>query len=177
VILASPGSDGDATADRLQPDVPQTTEACHAATTSSVVASVASDERECWSTLTPYSNGIPATASVTTITWYARLTASNTRFGIATLSDNDADALVRQAEVAGQDLRRLLHATLGDDASPTTMNAIFNAIRGTALSHQITDTLSGHNPTPHITTIDPTELAVLLAGLAATARLDSGTNG
>jgi AcrR family transcriptional regulator len=88
-----------------------------------------------------------------------------------------ADALVRQADVAGEDLRRLLHGTLGDDASPATMNAIFNAIRGTALSCQITDTLSGRNPEPHVTTIDPTELSVLLAGLAATARLDSGTNG
>jgi len=86
-----------------------------------------------------------------------------------------ADALVRQAEEAGRDLRRLLRATLGDDASSATMNAIFNAIRGTALSYQITDTLSGHNPVPHTTTIDPTELAVLLAGLAATASLDSGT--
>jgi AcrR family transcriptional regulator len=87
-----------------------------------------------------------------------------------------ADGLVRQAEVAGHDLRRLLHATLGDDASPAAMNAIFNAIRGTALSYQITDTLSGHNREPHTTTIKPTELAVLLAGLAATARLDSGTD-
>ena len=87
-----------------------------------------------------------------------------------------ADALARQADVAGRDLRRLLHGTLGDDASPATMNAIFNAIRGTSLSYQITDTLSGHNPTPHITTIDPAELAVLLASLAAAARLDSGTD-
>jgi hypothetical protein len=36
--------------------------------------------------------------------------------------------------------------------------------------------LSGHNPAPHIATIDPAELAVLLPGLAATAHLDSGTN-
>ena len=86
-----------------------------------------------------------------------------------------ADALVRQAEVAGEDLRRLLHGALGDDARPSTMNAIFNAVRGTALSYQITDTLAGHDPTPHVTTIDPSELAVLLAGLAATARLDPGT--
>jgi AcrR family transcriptional regulator len=83
-----------------------------------------------------------------------------------------ADALVRQAEVAGHDLRRLLRAALGDKASLTTMNAIFNAIRGTALSYQITDTLSGSHPEPHTTTIHPAELAVLLAGLAATARLD-----
>jgi hypothetical protein len=85
-----------------------------------------------------------------------------------------ADTLVRQAETAGRDVRRLLRGALGDDASPATMNAIFNALRGTALSYQITDTLFGHNPVPHTTTIDPTELAVLLAGLAATARLDSG---
>jgi AcrR family transcriptional regulator len=91
-------------------------------------------------------------------------------------SNDVADALVRQAEVAGQDLRRLLHAALGSGASSATMNAIFNAIRGTALSYQITDTLAGHNPDPHITTIDPAELAVLLAGLAATARLDAGSS-
>ena len=55
------------------------------------------------------------------------------------------------------------------------MNAVFNAIRGTALSYQITDTLPGHNPAPHTTTANPKELAVLLAGLAAAARLDPGT--
>jgi AcrR family transcriptional regulator len=87
-----------------------------------------------------------------------------------------ADALVRLAEVAGEDLRRLLHGALGDDVGPSTMNAIFNVIRGTALSYQITDTLSGHNPAPHTTTIDPDELTVLLVGLAATARLDPGAD-
>jgi hypothetical protein len=90
-------------------------------------------------------------------------------------SGDVADALVRQAKVAGRGVRRLLRRALGDVASATTMNAIFDTIRGTALSYQITDTLFGHDPLPHTTTIDPAELAVLLAGLAATARLDSGT--
>jgi AcrR family transcriptional regulator len=91
-------------------------------------------------------------------------------------SSDVADALARQAEEAGHDLRRLLHTTLGEGANLHTMNAVFNAIRGTALSYQITDTLSGHDPALHITTIDLPELTVLLAGLAATARLDPGTD-
>jgi AcrR family transcriptional regulator len=86
-----------------------------------------------------------------------------------------ADALVRQAEVAGEDLRRLLRGALGSGVRPATMNAIFNAIRGTAVSYQITDTLSGHSPELNSTTIDPDELAVVLAGLAAMARLDPGS--
>jgi AcrR family transcriptional regulator len=85
-----------------------------------------------------------------------------------------ADALVRQAEVAGEDLRRLLRGALGSGASSTAMHATFNAIGGTALSYQITDTLSGRDPALHVTTIDPAELTVLLAGLAAMARLDPG---
>jgi AcrR family transcriptional regulator len=86
-----------------------------------------------------------------------------------------ADSLVRQAEVTGRDVHRLLHDALGEGARAATMNAVFNAIRGAALSYQITDTLSGHNPAPHTTTADPEELAILLAGLAAAARLDPGT--
>jgi AcrR family transcriptional regulator len=88
-----------------------------------------------------------------------------------------AEALDRLAENAGQDVRRLLHDALGDDAGPATTHAIFNAIRGMALSYQITDTLSWHTQASESgsATIDPDELAIFLAGLAAAARLDPGT--
>jgi AcrR family transcriptional regulator len=93
--------------------------------------------------------------------------------------DTSADveeALTRLAEVAGHEMRRLLHDTLGAEASLTTMNAVFHAIRGTALSYQINDALSGHGPTPDTTTLNGDELAVLLAGLARVALLDPGAN-
>jgi AcrR family transcriptional regulator len=83
--------------------------------------------------------------------------------------------LARLAQAAGHEMRRLLHDTLGPDASLATINAIFHAIRGTALSYQITDALSGHDPAPDTTTIDDNELAILLTGLARAALLDPGT--
>jgi AcrR family transcriptional regulator len=92
--------------------------------------------------------------------------------------DTSADVeqvLVRLAEDAGHEMRRLLHDTLGPDASLATINAIFHAIRGTALSYQITDALSGHDTAPHTTTIDDDELDILLTGLARAALLDPGT--
>jgi AcrR family transcriptional regulator len=92
--------------------------------------------------------------------------------------DTSADVeqvLARLAEDAGHEMRRLLHDTLGPEARLATMNTIFHAIRGTALSYQITDALSGHDPAPDTTTIDDDELAILLAGLAQAALLDPGT--
>jgi AcrR family transcriptional regulator len=82
-----------------------------------------------------------------------------------------AEVLEHLADVAGNDLNRLLREAVGDDASPATMSVIFNVIRGTALSYQITDTLPCRPAAPR-TSIDHHELAVLLAGLAAAVRLD-----
>ena len=86
-----------------------------------------------------------------------------------------ADALDRLAEVAGDGIRRLLRSALGEDANQTTINVVFHAVRGTALSHQITDAEPWHGETSHRSTIDPHELAILVGGLAAAARLDAGT--
>ncbi len=81
-----------------------------------------------------------------------------------------ADVLERLADVAGNDLNRLLREAVGVEAGPVTTNVIFNAIRGTALSYQITDTLPCRPAAPR-TTIDHHERAILLAGLAAAVRL------
>lgn len=91
--------------------------------------------------------------------------------------DTSADvaaALDRQADVAGEDIRRLLRDALGAGAAPATMNAVFSAIRGTALSHQITDAAPWHR-TPRTTAAADRELSILIAGLAAAARPDAGT--
>jgi AcrR family transcriptional regulator len=88
-----------------------------------------------------------------------------------------ADALDRLAEDAGSGIRRLLRSTLGSDASRATMSVVFHAVRGAALSHQITDAVPWQASASHRSTIDRQELAILVAGLAAAARLDPGTNG
>ena len=78
--------------------------------------------------------------------------------------DTSADvaaALDRQADVAGEDIRRLLRDALGTEADPATMNAVFNAIRGTALSRQITDATP--DTTPRTTAAAHRELSILLA--------------
>jgi AcrR family transcriptional regulator len=85
------------------------------------------------------------------------------------------DALVRLAEVARADLGRLLRDAVGDNVSTATMNVVFNAIRGTALSHQITDTLPWHPATQRNASIDRQELTILVSGLSAAVRLDPGT--
>jgi AcrR family transcriptional regulator len=86
-----------------------------------------------------------------------------------------ADALDRQADIAGEDIRRLLRDALGPEAAPATMNAVFNAIRGTALSRQISDAAPWYGTTPRTTAAAHRELSILIAGLAAAARLDAGT--
>ncbi|MGP0032492.1 MAG: TetR/AcrR family transcriptional regulator [Acidimicrobiales bacterium] len=86
-----------------------------------------------------------------------------------------ADALARIADVAGHDLRRLFLDVLGDGASPATVSVVFNAIRGTALSHQITDAMPHHGPS-RSRGAEKEELTRLLAGLAAAARLDPGVD-
>ncbi len=94
--------------------------------------------------------------------------------------DTSADvvaALARQADDTGEDIRHLLRDALGAEASPPTMNAVFNAIRGTALSRQISDAVPGHWAAPRTSTADREELSVLFAGLAAAARLDPGVRG
>lgn len=91
--------------------------------------------------------------------------------------DTSADvttALDRQADVAGEDIRRLLRDALGAEADPATMNSVFNAIRGTALSRQISDATPWHT-TPRTTAAADRELSILIAGLAAAARPDAGT--
>jgi AcrR family transcriptional regulator len=88
-----------------------------------------------------------------------------------------ADALDRLAEVAGSGIRRLLRSALGSDASRATMSVVFHAVRGAALSHQITDAVPWRAEASHSSTINHQELAILVAGLAAAARLDPGTNG
>jgi AcrR family transcriptional regulator len=85
-----------------------------------------------------------------------------------------ADALARIADVAGNDVSRLFRDAVGERASPATMNAIFNAIRGMALSHQITDTMPWHATASQFAAGDGEELAIFLTGLAAAARLDPG---
>ena len=54
------------------------------------------------------------------------------------------------------------------------MNAVFNAIRGTALSRQITDAAPWQT-TPHTAATAHRELSILIAGLAAAARPDADT--
>jgi AcrR family transcriptional regulator len=91
--------------------------------------------------------------------------------------DTSADvvaALTRQADDAGEDIRRMLRDALGAEASPATMNAVFNAIRGTALSRQVSDAVPWP-ATARTPAADRQELSVLLAGLAAAVRLDAGT--
>jgi AcrR family transcriptional regulator len=87
-----------------------------------------------------------------------------------------ADALARIADVAGKDVGRLFRDAVGEGASPATMSAIFNAIRGMALSHQITDTMPWHATASQFDAgdADGQELTIFLAGLAAAARLDPG---
>jgi AcrR family transcriptional regulator len=87
-----------------------------------------------------------------------------------------AEALDQLAEVAGNGIRRLLLSTLGDDASHVTMNVVFHGVRGTAFSHQITDAVPWRGQASHLGTIDPNQLAILVGGLAAAARLDPGVN-
>jgi hypothetical protein len=55
------------------------------------------------------------------------------------------------------------------------MNAVFNAIRGTALSRQITDAAPWQT-TPHTAAAAHRELSILIAGLAAAARPDASTS-
>ncbi len=54
------------------------------------------------------------------------------------------------------------------------MNATFNAIRGTALSRQVSATVPLRATAPRTAAADRRELSVLIAGLAAAARLDAG---
>jgi ribosomal protein L12E/L44/L45/RPP1/RPP2 len=94
--------------------------------------------------------------------------------------DTSADvvaALARQADIAGEDIRRLLRDALGAEASAATMNAVFNAIRGTALSRQISDAVPWPATAPRPAAADREELSILLAGLAAAAQRDAGTIG
>ena len=86
-----------------------------------------------------------------------------------------ADAIDRQADVAADDMRRLLRDALGSDAAPATLNAVFNAIRGTALSRQITDAAPWHGTAPRTAAAAHRELSILITGLAAAARLDADT--
>jgi AcrR family transcriptional regulator len=83
------------------------------------------------------------------------------------------DALTRQADESGEEIRRLLRDALGAEASPATMNATFNAMRGTALSRQISATVPLRATAPRTAAADRRERSVLLAGLAAAARLDA----
>lgn len=94
--------------------------------------------------------------------------------------DTSADvvaALARQADVSGEDIRRLLRDALGAEARPATMNAVFDAIRGTALSRQISDAVPWAATARRAPAADREELSVLLAGLAAAARREAGTTG
>jgi AcrR family transcriptional regulator len=81
-------------------------------------------------------------------------------------------ALARIDDLAGNDLRRLFRDVLSDAASPSTMSAIFNAFRGTAISHQITDSIPWNEDTgPAV--IDGEEIRFLIVGLAAAIRLEA----
>ncbi|MCU1375674.1 MAG: regulatory protein TetR [Actinomycetia bacterium] len=94
--------------------------------------------------------------------------------------DTSADvtaSLNQQAGGSGEDLRRLLRETLGEHVGTPTMNAVFNAIRGAALSRQISDALPMRRSTPRTAATDREELSILLAGMAAAARLDAGVTG
>jgi AcrR family transcriptional regulator len=86
-----------------------------------------------------------------------------------------AGALARQADVAGDEIRRLLRDVLGDEVGQAAMNTVFNAMRGTALSHQITDTLLSQRDAPRTKAGFDDELRILVTGLAAAARLDPGS--
>jgi AcrR family transcriptional regulator len=87
-----------------------------------------------------------------------------------------AAALERLAEVAGSGIRRLLRSALGNETNDATINVVFHAVRGTALSHQITDAVPWDPAASHTSTIDHRELAILVAGLAAAARQDLGAD-
>jgi AcrR family transcriptional regulator len=89
-------------------------------------------------------------------------------------STDVAKVLEGLADVAGSDLNRLLREAAGDNASPVTLNVIFNAIRGTALSHQINDSMPCRPTASRDSARDRQELTALLAGLAAAVRLDPG---
>ena len=80
------------------------------------------------------------------------------------------DELTEQFETIGDEFRRLLREALGDQADSATVNAVFHAIRGTALSRQLGDAIpylpgSGQRPKAE----DERELSIFLAGLAAAA--------
>lgn len=86
--------------------------------------------------------------------------------------DTSADveaSLAQQEATTADDIRRLFRDAIGEDASEQTIRAVFHAIRGTALSRQLSDAI----PMPSSRRGKASaaqELAMFVDGLAAMVR-------
>ena len=90
-------------------------------------------------------------------------------------SPEAVQTLAEQAATNADLLRELLGRATGGAVSPVTTTAIFHAMRGIALSQQLTQSATWHAGPPSSDAVARSEVDVLIAGLAHAVRLDGGT--
>jgi AcrR family transcriptional regulator len=90
-------------------------------------------------------------------------------------SPEAVQTLAEQAATNADLLRELLGQALGGTVGSVTTTAIFHAMRGMALSQQLTQSATWHAGPPSSGVVARREVDVLIAGLAHAVRLDAGT--
>jgi AcrR family transcriptional regulator len=90
-------------------------------------------------------------------------------------SPEAVQTLAEQAATNADLLRELLGQALGGTVSSVTTTTIFHAMRGIALSQQLSQSATWHAGPPSSGAVARREVDVLIAGLAHAVRLDAGT--
>jgi AcrR family transcriptional regulator len=90
-------------------------------------------------------------------------------------SPEAVQALAEQAATNADLLRELLCQALGKTVSSVMTTAIFHAMRGMALSQQLSQSATWHRGPPSSGAVARREVDVLIAGLAHAVRLDGST--
>jgi hypothetical protein len=90
-------------------------------------------------------------------------------------SPEAVQTLAEQAATNADLLRELLSQALGKTVSSVTTTAIFHAMRGIALSQQLSQSATWHAGPPSSSAVARREVDVLITGLAHAVRVDAGT--
>jgi AcrR family transcriptional regulator len=90
-------------------------------------------------------------------------------------SPEAVQTLAEQAATNADLLRELLGQALGGTVGSVTTTAIFHAMRGMALSQQLTQSATWHAGPPSSGAVARREVDVLITGLAHAVRMDAGT--
>lgn len=90
-------------------------------------------------------------------------------------SPEAVQSLAEQSETNANLLRELLDQALGMKLSSVTTTAIFHAMRGVALSQQLSQSATWHAGPPSSGAVARKEVDFLIAGLAHAVRLEGGT--